>query len=205
MRSIVEFGSGRHPFGLLSKAQSAEKAGKMRSFIGVDIAKAEIEQTARFLGLKKIPENTLFIQNDAIAQIKQLLPESKDLIVASNLFTKSYSDYFVMMGYNGALERKIAQFLVEAKRVLVSNGRVVLVQSKIDAEAFKLIAKENGFHVHVIELTDAQAQKSLARYIRKVSTPEKRVIQRNRVFSKSSNVKPSDLQPIMVILRKANN
>jgi hypothetical protein len=204
MRSIVEFGCGKHPFGLLSKAQKAQKEGKLRSFIGVDIAKAQVAETARFLGLKKVPENTLFIESDAVEQIKKFLPKSKDLIVASNLFTRSYHDYFVMMGYTGALERKMGEFLLEAKRVLVSNGRVVLVQSKIDASALKNIAKENGFSAHLIELTDAQAQKSLAQYTRRVSTPEKRLLQRNRVFGENSKIQPSDLQPIMVILRKIN-
>jgi len=201
LRSVAEFGCGRKPFGLLSRAAKAEKAGKLRAFVGVDIDAVEAERTARRLGIK-MPGNVLFIKGDAVEQIKKFAPESKDVIFASNLFTRNYADYAVSEGVMGALNRAIVSFLVEAKRALTPKGRIVLVHSKKDAFIFELHGREVGLKTRVVELSDLQAQRSLAPYTRKVSSPEKRVRRRNYVYGPKSDINPGDLRPVAVIFRK---
>ncbi len=202
-RSIVEFASGKRPFALISAANKAEEKKRLRLFMGVDLEKAEKLRTAKKMGLKELPENVAFLKEDAMTQMKRFGKESLDVVVASNLFTTSYADYFVQMGYRGAIDRKVAEFMGEAKRVLKKNGRVILIHIKLDAPAIKEIGEEAGFRAHVIPLTDAQAQKSLAPFIRRVSTPEKRLNRRNSRYGAKSGIAPENLRQTVVIFRKA--
>jgi len=201
-RTIAEFGCGRNPYGLISKAQKAKETNRNRTFVGVDFEAAEAKRTARILGLKRVPENAAFIQGDAIDSVKKFDPKSKDLIFASNLFTRNYLDYSVSQGVTGALYRKTSEFLREAKKALKQNGRIVLVQGKIDAPFLKLIGETEGYKVHVKELTEMQAQKSLAPFIRKVSTLQRRDRRRTLLYGPKSDITTEDLKPTIVILRK---
>ena len=135
--------------------------------------------------------------------MKKFGKESLDVVVASNLFTNSYKDYFVQMGFNGAIARKVNEFMQEAKRVLKKNGRVILIHIKLDAPVIKKIGEEAGFRAHLIPLTDAQAQKSLSPFIRRVSTPEKRLKRRDSRYGAKSGITPEDLRQTVVIFRKA--
>ncbi|MFA5126058.1 MAG: class I SAM-dependent methyltransferase [archaeon] len=201
-REIIEFGCGRRPFGLIKKAGRAERIGKIRKFVGVDIAKVRAEHTAKRLGLKKIPKNVSFINGDAVAEAEKLLPQSKDIIFASNLFTRSYADYMISQGMTWMIEKRALQFLIASKKALKPKGRIILIHGKKDAPIFMSLAKEAGLKSSMVELNDLQSQKSLAPFIRKVSSPEKRIKRGDYIYGVDSDISYEDLRPVAVIYRK---
>lgn len=135
-------------------------------------------------------------------KIKNFAPESKDLIFASNLFTRSYLDYFVMMGYDGAIERKATSFLQAAKVALKKNGRIILVHVKMDSKIMKELGEKLGLRATLVPLFDLRTVNSSAKFIRRINTPEKRISRRISRYGASSEIKPEDLQQTAVIFRK---
>ncbi|MFA6269350.1 MAG: hypothetical protein WC652_06030 [archaeon] len=106
------------------------------------------------------------------------------------------------MGIYGAVEREALKFLVGAKRALKINGRVVFIQHAMDAEVFKSLGKQAGLKSHVVELTEKQAQESLAYYTRRISSENRRVKIRNHLYGSKSTISSADLKPVAIIFRE---
>ena len=71
-------------------------------------------------------------------------------------------------------EKKVLTYLLEAKRVLKPNGRIILVQNLWRGEIYSKFGESVGLRATVIKLTPKQLENSLAFWIGKRSTLQKR-------------------------------
>ena len=115
-------------------------------------------------------------------------------------------------------EKKVLTYLLEAKRVLKPNGRIILVQSLVSAKDFTEIAKKRGFKVHIVKLSDKLLEKSKAEWVRRRATPKARrqfarqyqdyyysdfSVYLKQAADELGESKPSEvLRPVAIILRK---
>lgn len=177
---VFEAGAGMVPSGLVKRAAQSEKRGKNRRFIGVDIKLGPNWLSLLGARLFRMPSNISLKKADVLNSLLDLRPKSQDIVFESYLL-------------NNLTPKQRLNFFKRAKKVLKSNGRLVIVQDKAVISIYIKIATKLGFTVTVLEIPDLALKKSSSKAIRDRSTPRKR-LKYLRHYARNGSDMPKNLQ-----------
>ena len=216
---VFEAGAGKHPFDLVKKAVRSVLGKKNREFIGVDyeLMGYNLEVALRKAGVAKKPSNLKAYSGCAIRELEKLPAGSQNIIFAGLLV---HQIILQNLSYKRGLE-DAKRFFQAAKKALVPNGRLVLVQHLAEKDLLKRLASESGLVSYIREMTESEALRSESPFLRGIATSQGRVDTVLDAIKKARNqpekaaefedlakergiTSPYDLyKPIIMVLRKA--
>ena len=161
---VFEAGAGEVPFGIVGQAIKADRRGLNREFIAVDTA-LNTNETLRQRGLRKAPKNLKLVKNCAVAEMKKLPKASQDIVFAS-FFLNNYCRKEGKEKWN----MRFLEYLMDAKRALKPNGRIIIIQNHVGAENYANLAIQAGLKATILKLPLEMIERSTAENIEKRAT-----------------------------------
>ena len=167
---VFEAGCGKIPVGLVRQAIKAERRGlRQRSFTGADIKGFNLDRALEKLRVSKKPANLKIMQACAIETLRKLEPESQHII-----FGSYFLNYITGHGRPDTMLLNAGKFVSAAKRALVPGGRMVFVLDNMTSLLAEDLATRYEMFFYKRVLSDEEAKKSPAKFIRQRATPEGR-------------------------------
>jgi len=168
--NVFEAGCGKVPVGMIQQAVKAERRGlRQRSFTGADIEGFNLDKVLKKLGVSNKPANLRVMQACAIDTLRKLEPESQHVI-----FGSYFLNHIALHGKSNNMLLNAGEFVSAAKRALVPGGRIVLVLDNMTSLLAEDLATRYEMFFYKRVLSDKEAKKSPAKFIRRRATPQKR-------------------------------